>query len=53
MEQLLADLLPHCDPSEESALLSLHARLEAIRASQQTLNTARKRLRALRSQTAR
>lgn len=51
MEQLLADLLPETSSQEEAALLQLHARLQAIYASQSELHTSRDRLRALRLQT--
>ena len=51
MERLMANLLPHCDPVEEAALLALHHQLEAIFAAQSELNASRSRLMALQSQT--
>lgn len=53
MEHLLADLLTSCDEREEANLLGLHARLQAIFEQQKALNSSRKRLKALQSQTGR
>ncbi len=50
IEQLLADLLPHCDAEEEIKLIGLYARFEAIRLSLSDLSSARDRLIALQSQ---
>ncbi len=49
MEQLLADLMGSCDPSEEAMLLRLHARLVSIQAERSGLGVSRNRLKALQS----
>lgn len=49
MEQLLANLLDSCDPSEEAMLLRLHTRLVNIQAEQGDLGISRNRLKALQS----
>ena len=51
MEKLMANLLPHCDAQEEVKLLGLHARLDAIYASQSGINASRQRLLIIQSQT--
>ena len=53
MERLMAALLPHCDPAEETALLALHNKLETIYDAQSDLNASRSRLMTLQSQMAR
>ncbi|MCF8487503.1 MAG: hypothetical protein K9G71_20120 [Rhodobacteraceae bacterium] len=50
MERLLAELLPEADAQEETALLSLHARLQTLFVAQSGLQASRDRLRALKSQ---
>jgi len=51
MERLLAELLPGSTSKEESSLLQMHARLQAIYGTQSGLQASRDRLMALRSQT--
>ncbi len=52
MERLLAGLLKDASPAEESAILTLHDRLQRIHAAQDGLRASRDRLQRLTRQTA-
>ena len=53
MERLLAGLLADATPAEETAILTLHDRLQRIHAAQDGLRASRDRLTTLTRQTAR
>jgi len=52
MERLLAGLMADATPAEETAILTLHDRLQRIHASQDGLRASRDRLKGLTAQTA-